>query len=180
MKGLTICLFFILFISLSSPAIGEETGKAGTFKLSSPAFQHLKSIPKKFTCDGANVNPPLRIENVPAGTKSLALILDDRDAPRGTYVHWILWNINFGTQEINENSIPSGAVQGVNDFQKNSYGGPCPPTRPHRYVFKVYALDALLNLAPKSKKLDLEKAMEGHVIGRGELAGVYKRGKNNK
>jgi hypothetical protein len=180
MKTLAVYVLFFLLFLFFSPAIGEETGKAGTFNLSSPAFHHLKSIPKKFTCDGANVNPPLRIENVPAGTKSLALTLDDRDAPRGTYVHWVLWNIDPGIQEINENSIPPGAVQGMNDFQKNNYGGPCPPTRPHRYVFRVYALDALLNLAPKSTKLDLEKAMEGHVIGRGELAGVYKREKSRK
>ncbi len=179
MKAWTVFLVSLFLFSIS-PARGEGPAKPGPFTLSSPAFQKQKSIPKKFTCDGADVNPPLRVENVPAGTKSMALILDDRDAPRGTYVHWILWNIPPGTHDIEENSIPAGAVQGLNDFQKNSYGGPCPPTRPHRYVFRVYALDAVLNLGTQSKKLHLEKAMTGHVIARGELEGVYKREKGRK
>ncbi len=143
--------------------------------ISSPAFENNQSIPAKYTCDGTNVNPPLKIGNVPPESKSLALILDDPDAPGGTYVHWILWNINPGVGEIKEKSVPEGAVQGKNDFKKNSYGGPCPPSRAHRYLFKIYALDSQLKLDPKSTKVDLETAMEGHILARGELVGVYKR-----
>ncbi len=105
----------------------------------------------------------------------MALIFDDQDAPGGSYVHWVLWNIDPRTKEIKEDSVPEGAVQGINDFKKNPYGGPCPPTRPHRYVFKVFALDTFLNLNPTSTKLDLEKAMEGHILGKTQLKGTYKR-----
>ena len=160
-----------------SGGFSQEVGKGKTLKVTSPAFENNKSIPSKYGCDGENVNPPVRIENVPAGTRSLAMVFDDQDAPRGTYVHWILWNMDPGIKEIQENSVPPGAVQGLNDFKKNSYGGPCPPTRPHKYVFKVYALDTVLELSPKSSKAELEKAMEGHRIAQGQLLGVYKREK---
>ena len=170
-----IYLIALIFVFPFSEGMSQEAGKTGILKISSAVFENNKSIPKKYTCDGANGNPPLKVENVPREAKSLALILDDKDAPRGTYVHWILWGLHPGLQEIRENSVPEGAVQGRNDFQKNNYGGPCPPSRAHRYVFKVYALDVQLNLDPKSMKADLEKAMEGHVIARGELMGVYKR-----
>ncbi len=175
MKRPPLYILFFLSVFPVSELMSQEAGKAGILEISSPAFENNKSIPKKYTCDGVNVNPPLKIRNVPQGAKSLALIFDDRDAPRGTYVHWILWDITPGLQEIKEKTIPEGAVQGVNDFKKNNYGGPCPPSRAHRYIFKVYALDVRLNLDPKSMKGDLEKAMEGHVIARGELMGVYKR-----
>jgi Raf kinase inhibitor-like YbhB/YbcL family protein len=105
----------------------------------------------------------------------LALVFDDIDAPRGTYVHWILWNIGPIINEIKENSVPEGAVQGMNDFKKRYYGGPCPPGRAHKYVFRIYALDTLLNLNHNSTKKDLERAMEGHIISRAQLMGVYKR-----
>jgi hypothetical protein len=165
-------LFFFSF----SYAIGQESGKTGGMKISSPAFEINGHIPGKYTCDGTNINPPLRIENVPQGAKSLALIFDDIDAPRGSYVHWILWNLDPGTKEIKENSVPEGSVQGLNDFNKIHYGGPCPPRRAHRYLFKVYALDSRLNLDSNSTKNDLEKAMRDHVIGEAQLTGVYKRG----
>ena len=169
--------FFVLFflIPFVTAGLAEAASKGGRFEVSSPAFENNGTIPKRYGCDGENVNPPLRIENVPPGAKSIALIFDDIDAPRGTYVHWILWNIDPGTKEIKENSIPEGAVQGMNDFKKQNYGGPCPPTRPHRYVFKVYALDTLLSLNPASTKPDLEKAMEGHVLGEAQWKGIYKR-----
>jgi len=170
-----IYLIIFIFVSPFSQGMSQEVRKTGVLKISSPAFENNKSIPPKYTCDGANVNPPLKIEDIPREAKSLALILDDKDAPRGSYVHWILWSIHPGLQEIRENSVPEDAVQGRNDFKKNNYGGPCPPSRAHRYVFKVYALDVQLNLDPKSMKADLEKAMEGHVIARGEWRGIYKR-----
>jgi Raf kinase inhibitor-like YbhB/YbcL family protein len=146
-----------------------------TLKLSSPAFKHNESIPSKYTCDGADVNPPLVIENVPPGTKSLALIVDDPDAPAGTWVHWVLWNIDPATKEIRENAVPSGALQGINDFRKSDYGGPCPPSGTHRYFFKLYALEMMLSLGPKTKKAELERAMKGHIVAQGELLGLYKR-----
>jgi Raf kinase inhibitor-like YbhB/YbcL family protein len=155
--------------------MGQRVTKIEGLEISSPAFENGGEIPKQYTCDGANINPPLRIGNVPSNTKSLALVFDDIDAPRGTYVHWILWNIDPNAKAIKENSVPEGAVQGMNDFKKGYYGGPCPPRRAHKYVFKIYALDTLLNLNPNLSKKDLEKAMEGHIISRSQLTGVYKR-----
>ena len=170
-----VFIFSIHFVFLISKTMGGETIKDGKLKISSPAFENNGPIPKKYGCEGDNVNPPLKIENTPAEAKSIALIFDDQDAPRGSYVHWLLWNINPKTKEIRGNSIPEGAVQGVNDFKKNNYGGPCPPTRPHRYVFKVFILDTVLSLNSNATKPDLEKAMEGHIIGQAQLKGSYKR-----
>ena len=144
-------------------------------QLVSPAFKHNELIPKKYTCDGKDINPPLLIENIPSGAKSLALIVDDPDAPVGTWVHWVVWNINPDTREIKEDSVPKGAQQGVNDFRKNDYGGPCPPSGTHRYFFKLYALDTMLNLSSKTKKGDLEGAMKGHILEKAELVGLYRR-----
>jgi len=146
-----------------------------TLKVSTPAFQHKENIPQKYTCDGDDVNPPLRIENVPSGAKSLALIVDDPDAPRGTWVHWVIWNIAPDIKEIREQSVPSGAIEGMNDFRKRSYGGPCPPSGTHRYFFKLYALDVSLNLDANTNKADLERAMKGHIVGQAELIGLYMR-----
>jgi len=175
------CFFMgvFLFAALFSVSFGagQDSGKGINLKVTSPAFENNKTIPSKYGCDDSNVNPSVKIENVPPEAKSLALVFDDKDAPRGTYVHWILWNINPSVGEIKENSVPEGAIQGTNDFKKNAYGGPCPPTRPHKYALIVYALDVRLNLEPKSGKADLEKAMEGHIIAQGQLMGVYKREK---
>ena len=144
-------------------------------QLVSPAFKHNELIPKKYTCDGKDINPSLLIENIPAGAKSLALIVDDPDAPVGTWVHWVVWNISPDIREIKEDSVPKGAQQGVNDFRKNDYGGPCPPSGTHRYFFKLYALDKVLNLGSKAKKGDLEGAMKGHILEKAELVGLYRR-----
>ncbi len=146
-----------------------------TLKISSPVFAHNSHIPPKYTCDGADINPPLLIENVPIGAKSLALIVDDPDAPRGTWVHWVVWNIAPDTGKIEEHSLPAHASQGVNDFKKRTYGGPCPPSGTHRYFFKLYVLDTMLNLAPGTDKAGLEKAMHGHMLGQAELIGLYAR-----
>lgn len=145
------------------------------FKLSSAVFQNNGSIPSKYTCDGSDINPQLVIGNVPPGTKSLALIVDDPDAPMGTWVHWVVWNIAPNIKEIKENDTPKGAETGLNDFRKQSYGGPCPPSGTHRYFFKLYALDTTLNLPAGAKKPDLEKAMKGHVISQTQIIGLYKR-----
>jgi Raf kinase inhibitor-like YbhB/YbcL family protein len=143
--------------------------------LSSPAFKHNGSIPSKYTCDGSDINPPLVIENVPLIAKSLALIVDDPDAPAGTWVHWVLWNISPSTNDFRENTFPQGAEQGMNDFRKRSYGGPCPPSGTHRYFFKLYALDTTLLLGQHTTKAALEKAMKGHIVAQSELIGLYKR-----
>ncbi len=153
---------------------GEER-KMSEVSITSPAFSYNGLIPSKHTCDGADVNPPLTIGNIPEKTKSLALIVDDPDAPRGTWVHWVLWNIGPGTKEIPENSVPRGALQGTNDFRKQNYGGPCPPSGTHRYFFKLYALDATLALKAGATKAQLEEAMAGHILGKAELIGLYRR-----
>lgn len=149
-------------------------GTNNVLSLSSRAFSQNSRIPEKYTCDGENVNPPLRIENTHSDAQSLALIMDDPDAPKGTFVHWILWNIHPQTTEIGENAIPEKAEQGYNNFGKHSYGGPCPPSGSHRYFFKLYALDTRLNLGPQTMKDDLVKAMEGHIIDATELIGLYR------
>ena len=170
-------IYIGLFVSvfIFSYAMGQSGTKIDEFKISSPVFKNGGEIPQKYTCDGENVNPPLQFENVPAKAKSLALVFDDMDAPRGSYVHWILWNIDPNIKEIKENSVPEGAVEGMNDFKRHHYGGPCPPRRAHKYVFKIYALDSPLHLNPNSMKTDFEKTMEGHVIAQAQRMGVYKR-----
>jgi len=140
--------------------------------ITSPAFESNKSIPSKYTCDSNDVNPTLNIEGIPEETKSLVLIVDDPDAPMGTWDHWIVWNIP-PTNKIEENSVPG--TEGLNDFRKHSYGGPCPPSGTHRYLFKVYALDTKLDLDPNSRKKNVEKAMKDHILAKGELVGLYSR-----
>jgi Raf kinase inhibitor-like YbhB/YbcL family protein len=162
---------FVLALQITSR---EVTGM-GPFQISSPVFKLNQMIPSKHTCDAADVSPPLLIGNAPPEARSLALIVDDPDAPAGTWVHWVLWNVDPKTTEIRENSVPSGAVQGLNDFRKHVYGGPCPPSGTHRYFFKLYALDTALNLGPDTTKAALERAMKGHIVARGELIGLYKR-----
>lgn len=147
----------------------------GTMKITSPAFKHNGMIPQKFTCDGEDMNPPLAFEGVPPGAKSLALIMDDPDAPRGMWVHWVVWNIDPGTTAVGENTVPAGGKQGMNDFRKHDYGGPCPPSGTHRYFFKLYALDRTLDPGQNITKTELEAAMKNHIIGQAEMIGLYKR-----
>jgi len=141
-------------------------------KLRSPEFENGEMIPKKFTCEGSDINPALIIEGVPVETKSLALIIDDPDAPGGTWVHWVVYDIPV-VSRIEEDSIPG--EQGMNDFGKRDYGGPCPPSGTHRYFFKLYALDAVPVTGGRVDKKSLENAMEGHIIEKAELIGVYKK-----
>jgi len=140
--------------------------------ITSPAFENNGFIPSKYTCDGEDVNPAISIDGLPEGTLSLVLIIDDPDAPMGTWDHWIVWNIP-PTKIIEENSVPG--IEGLNDFRKHTYGGPCPPSGIHRYFFKVYALNTQLTLSSTSKKREVEKAMRGHILAQGELIGRYKR-----
>jgi Raf kinase inhibitor-like YbhB/YbcL family protein len=141
--------------------------------ITSSVFKNKGVIPAKYTCDGEDVNPPLSVEGVPEGTESLVLIVDDPDAPMGTWDHWVVWDIP-PTKKIEENSVPG--TEGLNDFGKHSYGGPCPPSGTHRYFFKVYALDTKLGLPSNSRKRNVEKAMEGHILAKGEIIGLYSRG----
>jgi Raf kinase inhibitor-like YbhB/YbcL family protein len=152
-------------------------------QLTSSAFKHGETIPKKYTADGDDVSPPLRWEGSPQGTKSFALICDDPDAPRGTWTHWVLYNLpaDLGTLEEGvpqQETQPGGARQGTNSWGKGNIGyrGPAPPPgKPHRYFFKIYALDSVLDQAPGAGKERLEKAMKGHVLAHGELMGTYGR-----
>jgi len=144
-------------------------------KIISSAFEDKQMIPPKYTCDGENINPPLQISNIPTETQSLALIVDDPDAPSGDWIHWLVWNINPAIKLITENELPQGAIQGTNDFNKQNYGGPCPPSGIHHYQFKIYALDTLLNLPSSSRKKDLEKAMENHILDKALIVGLYQR-----
>ena len=175
MRYLGIWLAVFIMATAVSDARGKEGRKMADMKLGSPAFVDNGAIPAQYTCDGRDVNPPLLIENVPAAARSLALIVDDPDAPAGMWVHWVVWNIDPKSVEIGENSVPPGAAQGKNDWRRNSYGGPCPPSGAHRYFFKLYALDTSLSLGAGTTKADLEKAMQGHVIAQAQLIGIYKR-----
>ena len=141
-------------------------------KITSPEFEHNGFIPKKFTCQGEDINPALNIEGIPEETKSLALINDDPDAPGGMWVHWVVFDIPL-IVKIDEDSIPG--KQGINDFRRRDYGGPCPPSGTHRYFFKVYALDRELNLKEGISKKELEKVMHGHILDKAELIGLYKK-----
>jgi Raf kinase inhibitor-like YbhB/YbcL family protein len=140
-------------------------------KISSPAFSHNGMMPDKYTCHGEDVSPPLQIDGVPAEAKSLAIVVDDPDAPMSTWVHWIIWNIDPSKTNIGEGESPG--TEGINDFDRHSYRGPCPPGGTHRYFFNVYALDKMLDIPDSSEKDDLEWEMEGHVISKGRLVGLF-------
>jgi Raf kinase inhibitor-like YbhB/YbcL family protein len=144
------------------------------FRLISTVFSHNGHIPPLYTCEGKNINPPLIVENVPDNTKTLALIVEDPDAPRGVFTHWIVWNIS-PNETITEGSNPG--INGTNSFGKTGYGGPCPPSGEHRYFFRVFALDDELNLPVGSTKEELLDAMKEHVIASAELMGVYQKHK---
>ena len=150
-------------------------------RLTSDVFSPESTIPKKYTCDGPDVSPALAWSGAPANTRSFALIMDDPDAPAGTWVHWVLYDLPADTTSLSEGvpkqeQLPSGARQGRNDFRKIGYGGPCPPPgKPHRYFFKLYALDKMLDLKPGATKADVEAAMKSHILSQGELMGRYGR-----
>ena len=181
-----ICCLLIVFILLflyhnSNHSHANSTGGMDMeIKIKSPAFEEGGVIPRKYTCDGPNVSPPLTWTAVPTETKSLAIICDDPDAPMGTWVHWVVFNLPINVTELPENipaqkTLSNGAKQGITDFQEIGYGGPCPPSGTHRYYFKLYALDTEINLDAGITKKQLLKAMEGHILAEGQLMGKYKR-----
>jgi Raf kinase inhibitor-like YbhB/YbcL family protein len=141
-------------------------------ELTSKKFENNEMIPKKYSCKGQDVNPPLEIKDIPDGTESMVLIVDDPDAPMGTWTHWVLYNIN-PKDHIEENSIPG--LQAFNDFDKKNYGGPCPPSGTHRYFFRLYALDKKIQDQEGKTREDVEKEMQGHVIDKTELIGLFKK-----
>jgi len=142
-------------------------------EIKSNAFVSNAQIPAKYTCQGDNINPNLIFSSVPENAKSLVLIVDDPDAPSGTFTHWVLFNMDPKIVLIEENSVPKGAVQGSNDAGNSGYTGPCPPSGTHHYFFKLYALDDLLSLSQGAKKQNVEDAMQNHIIKKGELIGLY-------
>lgn len=150
-------------------------------KLSSPAFTEGGTIPKEHTGDGPDTSPPLQWSEVPPATRSVALICDDPDAPRGTWVHWVLFNLPPGTRDLSagvpkQGTLPSGVKQGTTDFRKVGYGGPAPPPgKPHRYFFKLYAVDTMLNLPEGATKAEVEAALKGHTLEMVQLMGLYGR-----
>jgi len=185
MKGIVVILLAAVVLiaacrAKDKPADPPKGAETMPLTITSPAFAEEGMIPKKFTCDDADVSPALEIKGVPEGTKSLALIADDPDAPVGNWVHWVLFNLPPDTKKLDEAmpkdaALKNGARQGVTDFGRPGYGGPCPPGGTHRYFFKVYALDAMLTVAGKATKKDLETAMKGHILAEGRLMGKYAR-----
>jgi len=154
---------------------GAEVAQMGQFRLTSPGFKDGGYIPPKHTCDGVGVSPELVVDGVPDNAKSLALIMDDPDAPAGTWVHWVAWNMDKATKTLPEGAKP--AREGRNSGGRTGYGNPCPPGGTHRYVFKLYALDTDLKLQANSGKPELLDAMEGHILGETTLTGLYARKK---
>jgi Raf kinase inhibitor-like YbhB/YbcL family protein len=158
----------------------DLVAQGAAMEVRSQTFKPGGMIPAKYTCDGADISPPLTWLDPPTGTKSFALIMDDPDAPVGTWVHWVIWNVPATARGLEENipktaSLPSGARQGTNDFKRTGYGGPCPPSGTHRYFFKLYALGTTLNLSPETTKSVLEDAMRHHILAQSELIGKYSR-----
>ncbi len=202
-NGMSMKLFIIIFLlavisgcvaeekekttvtpsSTSTPAAIEKNKKEVTtmqnISISSEAFQAGGVIPKEYTCDGSDVSPALSWRGIPENAKSIALIMDDPDAPGGTFVHWVVYNIPKDTLKLpkgvpKNKTLNDGSRHGINDFGRTGYGGPCPP-KEHRYYFKIYALDAMLDLQAGVSKADVETAMKGHILATGELTGRYRR-----
>jgi Raf kinase inhibitor-like YbhB/YbcL family protein len=170
-KAIIAGAFAIALAAMASFAAG-----GAKMKITSSAFQEAGNIPSKFTCDGTDTSPPLQIADIPSEAKSLALIVDDPDAPGGLFTHWTVWNIPRQTSAVEEGGAPKG-MQGTNDFGKSGYGGPCPPSGTHRYYFKIFALDRELDLPFGAKRGQLDAAMKGHVVAQGALMGRYSRKK---
>ena len=178
-KYFVITLLTILIIGCANKnnlnqSSNPQTSEVSEMKLTSAAFVHNGSIPSEFTCDGDGLSPPLSIREVSASAKSLVLISDDPDAPVGNWDHWVVFNIPPSAKEISKGAEPDG-TPGKNSWSKTGYGGPCPPSGTHRYFFKLYALDTLLDIPAGSNKKQIESAMQNHTIAKAELIGLYKR-----
>lgn len=184
MKKFSLILFLVIFLIFggifakkkffSGSEYNLSPMKEGNMKLLSE-FENNGKIPSKYTCDGENLAPELTVSAIPVGTKSLVLIVDDPDAPMGTFVHWVLFNLPKHTIKINNKLLPPGVKQGLTDFGKIGWGGPCPPSGEHRYFFKIYAIDKILDLQNGCTKAQVERSIQGHIIEKAELIGLYKR-----
>ncbi len=182
-KSFVIAVFFCCFFFLQSSAFGRG-GTTMTLVVSSPAFANKQSIPVRYTCEGEDISPPLQFTGIPEGTASLALIVDDPDAPdpaapKMTWVHWLLYNLPPDTSGLPEavTAFPPGTELGTNDFGRTRYGGPCPPIGEHRYRFKLYALDTMLPDLGRPDKEALLRAMDGHILEQALLIGLYQKRK---
>lgn len=188
MRRLSVIVLMFLFLggcarvtpSPASVGLPQSSNGGETMQLISSAFKNGEPVPTRYTCDGMDVSVPLSWTDPPVGTESFALIMDDPDAPMGTWVHWVLYNIPAGTRELPEGVKPDatladGSRHGQNSWKRLGYGGPCPPRGTHRYFFKLYALDTVLDLAPGATKETLLKAMAGHILAQVELMGTYRR-----
>lgn len=179
---ITAAIILVVAALAATPSLQAQGGeKAMAFSISSPSFTNGGGISKKFTCDGADLSPQLAWTEPPAGTKALALLVDDPDAPVGNWTHWVLWNMPATSRGLPEAvskvaTLPDGSQQGVNDFRRTGYNGPCPPPgKPHRYYFKLFALDRKLDLQSTVGKRELETAMKVHILGHAEWMGRYGR-----
>lgn len=181
MKSKLLFVAVVIFAATSMVLYsGNKEGDKMDLKVTSQSFSEGGKIPVKYTCDGKDISPPLSWSGGPDNTRSYAIISDDPDAPVGTWVHWVIYNIPADVTSLPEDvpkaeKLENGAVQGRNDFKKYGYGGPCPPGGTHRYFFKVYALDTMIDEGPGLTKKQLLKAMEGHILAQGELMGKYSR-----
>ena len=178
---ISFAIAFLAGLWAACDANYESSPAPMSIQITSAGFADGQPVPAKYTCDGSDVSPPLQWTNVPANTKSLVLIADDPDAPVGTWVHWVLYDLPANTNALPENvtkaeTLTGNAKQGLNDFRRIGYSGPCPPAgKPHRYFFKIYALDTMPHLKPGLTKKELLKATNGHVLAEGQLMGTYQR-----
>ena len=189
MKAVAIAAIMMFAVACAKQPAATTSTPPGTqatqsatpgIKLVSRAFTEGQTIPRQYTCDGINISPPLEWTGLPKSAKTIAIIADDPDAPAGTWVHWVIFNLPADTLGMVENvpateDVAGGGLQGKNDFQKIGYGGPCPPSGTHRYFFKIYALDGELPLKAGATKSEVEKASEGHIVGQAQLMGTYRR-----
>ena len=180
--GALIAIFCLFGFTIAAVADGAPSAASttGSFALLSPAFAPGGTIPAIYTCGGENISPPLKWSNVPAGAKSLALVVDDPDAPIGDFIHWVIFNIPADatglTEALSAGALPAGAIEGENDFHQSGYGGPCPPPgKPHRYFFTLFAVDTVLSLPTGITKATLMNALTDHVVARAQLMGKFKR-----
>jgi Raf kinase inhibitor-like YbhB/YbcL family protein len=186
----SLVFIFLVGIGRSGTALGESGGEKGGFRmalsLTSSSFKHQGEIPTKFTCEGQDISPQLSWSGVPDGAKSLVLIEDDPDAPdpkapKMTWVHWVLYDISPSAtglpEAVKSADLPKGTREGLNDWKRTGYGGPCPPIGRHRYFHKLYALDTVLGDLGTPTKADVEKAMQGHILAQTELMGTYQKKK---
>lgn len=182
-RGLLFAFGALILLASAVSAVGQEEKKEGgkmSIQLESTAFAPETPIPAKYSCRGADISPPLAWSDVPEGVKSFALIVDDPDAPVGIWVHWVYFNIPASTRSLPEAvpagaALPDGSIQGVGSSRDNRFHGPCPPSGRHRYYFKLYALDTMLDLAPSTDKKALVSAMQGHILAEGQLMGYFSK-----